>query len=228
MRKVLVVDDDPDILDLISFNLNRAGFDCTGAPDGTRALENLKKHAPDLLVLDVMMPGINGIELLRHLKYDQVLRRIPVIMLTAKGEEVDRVLGLELGADDYVTKPFSVRELVLRVQRVLDRAGAEENGSVLTCNGIRVDTERYEVRIRGEAVRLTTTEFNLLVYLLRNRGRVISRDRLLEQVWGYRFGGTTRTVDTHVQRLRDKLGPEAAGIETVRGIGYKFEPTAVN
>lgn len=223
MQKVLVVDDDQDILDLISFNLSRAGFDCLAAPDGLQALDALQKQSPDLVVLDIMLPGISGIEILRRLRYDQASRRIPVIMLTARSEEVDRILGLELGADDYVTKPFSVRELVLRVQRVLSHSRTEQETSVLRCNGIALDPERYEVRVQGKMVRLTTTEFNLLAYLLHNRGRVISRERLLEQVWGYRYGGTTRTVDTHIQRLREKLGEESACIETVRGVGYRVE-----
>ncbi len=184
----------------------------------------MQQRTPDLVVLDIMLPGVSGFELLKRLKYHQSLQRIPVVMLSAKSEEVDRILGLELGADDYVTKPFSVRELVLRIQRVLSRVQADEEPAVIRCGAISLDPDRYEVRVRGEEVRLTTTEFNLLHYLLRNRGRVVTRDRLLEQVWGYRYGGTTRTVDTHVQRLREKLGPEAGCLETVRGVGYRLEP----
>ncbi len=224
MQTVLVVDDDQDILDLISFNLTRAGFGCLAAADGIQAWDALQQRTPDLVVLDIMLPGVSGFELLKRLKYHQSLQRIPVVMLSAKAEEVDRILGLELGADDYVTKPFSVRELVLRIQRVLSRVQADEEPAVIRCGAISLDPDRYEVRVRGEEVRLTTTEFNLLHYLLRNRGRVVTRDRLLEQVWGYRYGGTTRTVDTHVQRLREKLGPEAGYLETVRGVGYRLEP----
>jgi len=223
MNTVLIVDDDHDILDLVGFNLNKAGFRCLTASDGPGCLERIRLDSPDLVVLDVMLPGMNGFEILRRLRFDVETRQIPVIMLTAKGEEVDRVIGLELGADDYVTKPFSVRELVLRVERVLSRKDQAETGSVLKCNGITLDSSRYEVKVQGEMVHLTTTEFNLLAYLLRNRGRVVTRDRLLEQVWGYRYGGTTRTVDTHIQRLRDKLGPESSSIETIRGIGYRVE-----
>jgi DNA-binding response OmpR family regulator len=226
MYRVLVVDDDPDILDLISFNLSRAGFDCLLAADGASALDAIMRKPPDLVVLDIMLPGIGGLELLKRLKFDPMLRTVPVILLTARGEEVDRILGLELGADDYITKPFSVREMVLRAQRVVARTRTDEAARVLICDGIRLDVERFEVRVRGEEVRLTTTEFNLLAYLLRNRGRVISRDRLLEEVWGYRYAGNTRTVDTHIQRLRDKLGEEAGRIETVRGVGYKVEAAA--
>jgi DNA-binding response OmpR family regulator len=223
MPIILVVDDDPDILDLLSFNIERAGFECVVAADGAEALAIVQTRNPDLIVLDIMLPGVSGVEVLKRLKYDPETRRLPVIMLTAKGEEVDRVLGLELGADDYVTKPFSVRELVLRIRRILVRTDQSEEAGLLKCNGITLDTERYEVKVRGAAVRLTNTEFNLLAFLLRNKDRVVSRDRLLEQVWGYRYGGTTRTVDTHVQRLRDKLGDESRCIETVRGVGYRME-----
>ncbi|MEJ2079034.1 MAG: response regulator transcription factor [Acidobacteriota bacterium] len=225
MAKILVVDDDQDILDLLSFNLNKSGFQCVTAPEGRRGMELALSDDPDLIVLDVMMPGESGVEVLKRLKYEPRTRDLPVIMLTAKSEEVDRILGLELGADDYVIKPFSVRELMLRVQRILERVDqtAVSDSAVLRCHGISLNSDRYEVRVQGTPVRLTTTEFNLLAYLLKNKGRVLSRDRLLEQVWGYRYGGTTRTVDTHIQRLRDKLGPESDCIETVRGVGYKVE-----
>lgn len=225
MAKILVVDDDQDILDLLSFNLVKSGFQCLTAPEGHSAMALALQDVPDLIVLDVMMPGESGVEVLKRLKYEPRTRNLPVIMLTAKSEEFDRILGLELGADHYVTKPFSVRELVLRVQRILERVehSPESDSAVLKCNGIVLNSDRYEVRVRGEAVRLTTTEFNLLAYLLQNKGRVLSRDRLLEQVWGYRYGGTTRTVDIHIQRLRDKLGPESDCIEPVRGVGYRVE-----
>ena len=224
MRKILVVDDDQDILELVSFNLEKAGYDCIVEASGERVVDRARRFSPDLMILDIMLPGISGLDILKKVRSEDGLKGIPVIMLTARTEEVDRVLGLELGADDYVTKPFSIRELVLRVQRVLERVGPDDAGPVLKCNGISVDCDRYEVRVNGEPVRLTTTEFNLLAYLIRHKGRVLSRDRLLEQVWGYRYGGTTRTVDTHVQRLRDKLGDEADCIETIRGIGYRMEP----
>jgi DNA-binding response OmpR family regulator len=225
MAKILVVDDDRDILDLLSFNLTKSGFQCLTAVDGRRGMDLALTDDPDLIVLDVMMPGESGIEVLKRLKYEPRTKDLPVIMLTAKSEEVDRILGLELGAEDYVSKPFSVRELLLRVQRILERVDqtVAVDSAVLKCNGISLSCERYEVRVQGSPVRLTTTEFNLLAYLLKNKGRVLSRDRLLEQVWGYRYGGTTRTVDTHIQRLRDKLGPESDCIETIRGVGYKVE-----
>jgi len=223
MQKILVIDDDQDILDLLCFNLERAGIKCISALEGVEGFALATSEVPDLIVLDIMMPGFSGIEVLKRLKREVETRRIPVVMLTAKGEEVDRVLGLELGVEDYVTKPFSVRELVLRITRILARFDRNEEGPLLRCNGITLDSESYEVRVAGSSVRLTTTEFNLLAYLLKNKGRVLSRDRLLEHVWGYRYGGTTRTVDTHVQRLREKLGDEANCIETIRGVGYKLQ-----
>jgi two-component system phosphate regulon response regulator PhoB len=172
-----------------------------------------------------MMPGFSGTEVLKELQNESVTGKIPVVMLTAKGDEVDRVLGLELGAEDYVTKPFSVRELLLRIRKILERVDSRDEDRLLRCNGITLDSDRYEVRVSGAPVRLTITEFNLLVFLLKNKGRVLSRDKLLERVWGYRYGGTTRTVDTHIQRLREKLGTEAQCIETIRGVGYRLEPT---
>jgi DNA-binding response OmpR family regulator len=223
MQSVLVVDDDPDILDLVSFNVSRAGLECLAASGGDEALRIVQGRKPDLIVLDIMLPGVSGIEILKHLKLEPATRGIPVIMLTAREEEVDRILGFELGADDYVTKPFSVRELVLRIRRLLARTEPPTEAGLLRCAGITLDHERYEVRVRGVTVRLTNMEFNLLAFLLRNKGRVVSRDSLLEQVWGYRYGGTSRTVDTHIQRLRSKLGDESDCIETVRGIGYKMD-----
>jgi len=228
MHKILVIDDDQDILDLIGFNLNRSSMECITATDGTLGLEKARREYPDLIILDIMLPGLSGIEILKTLKNDSKTRGIPVIMLTAKGEEVDRVLGLELGADDYVTKPFSVRELILRIQKQLSKPELEDAVHILRCNGIMLDFDRFEVKVNGEEVRLTATEFNLLTFLLENKGRVMSRDRLLEKVWGYRYGGTTRTVDTHIQRLREKLGDESNCIETVRGIGYRIDSIQKN
>lgn len=222
-KKILVVDDDLDILDLVTFNLERAGFETLATGKGVEALQLLKREAPDLVVLDIMLPGMDGIEILKRAKSDPGVRPTPFIMLTAKSEEVDRILGLELGADDYLSKPFSVRELILRIRRTLERASAPEDTTQLRCDGILLDRERYEVRVEGDPVRLTNIEFNLLAYLLGNQGRVLTRDRLLEHVWGYRYTGTTRTVDTHVQRLRDKLGEAGGLIETVRGVGYRIE-----
>lgn len=223
MARILLVDDDPDILELVRFNLEAAGWECLTAADGPQAWRLLEEERLDLAILDIMMPGVSGLEILKRLRHDPELQRLPVIILTARGEEADRVIGFYLGADDYVTKPFSVRELVLRVQRMLERQEQIPPSTVLRCNGIVVDVDRYKVTVDGEPVHLTTTEFNLLVCLLRNRRRVMTRDHLLSQVWGYRYTGTTRTVDTHVQRLRRKLGRAAVCIATVREVGYKLE-----
>lgn len=226
MRKIVVIDDDPDILELVSFNLVEAGFRVIGSSDGVRGFRQIREQLPDLIVLDLMLPGSSGIEVLRKLKQDSETRHIPIIILSARGEETDRIIGLELGADDYVTKPFNVRELILRIHRIFERMESWQDVELLECNGIVLDCSRYEVRVRGDLVRLTTTEFNLLQYLLINKGRVLTRDQLLDRVWGYGYGGTTRTLDTHIQRLRDKLGREGEQIETVRGVGYRIEPIA--
>lgn len=228
MKRILVIDDDQDILDLVAYNLSRNGYRCFTAQKCSSGMDILMTENPDLVILDIMLPGFNGLTLLEELKKNESTRKIPVIMLTAKGEESDRILGLEMGADDYVPKPFSVRELILRVQRSLDRAELSDANPRLICNGIILDFDRYEVKAAGEEVHLTATEFKLLAFLLRNKGRVVSRARLLEKVWGYHFSGTTRTVDTHIQRLRDKLDAVSHGIETVRGVGYKLVPTGNN
>jgi len=224
MKKILIVEDEEDILDLIAFHVGKEGYRVLTAKDGERGLEIAFKEAPDLVVLDIMLPGISGVEVLKRLKFHSQTQRIPILMLTAKGEEVDRILGFELGAEDYVTKPFSVRELLLRIRAVLSRLSAVGQAvTIMRCDGILLDPARYEVRVNDEVLKLTNTEFNLLVYLLENRGRVVTRDQLLDKVWGYSYGGMTRTIDTHVQRLREKLGSEGACIQTVRGVGYKLD-----
>jgi len=224
MKKILIVEDEEDILELVSFHVSKAGYRALTAKDGERALEIAFKEDPDLVVLDIMLPGISGVEVLKRLKFHNQTQRIPILMLTAKGEEVDRVLGFELGAEDYVTKPFSVRELLLRIRAILSRLSpGAQPGIVMRCDEILLDSSRYEVRVKDEVLKLTNTEFNLLVYLLENRGRVVTRDQLLDKVWGYSYGGMTRTIDTHIQRLREKLGSEGACIQTVRGVGYKLD-----
>ncbi|GAB4242344.1 MAG: response regulator transcription factor [Acidobacteriota bacterium] len=223
MARILLADDDPDILELVRFNLEKAGWECLAAADGPEAWRVLEAERLDLAILDIMMPGLSGFEILQRLRREPDLQGLPVILLTARGEEVDRVVGFELGADDYVTKPFSVRELVLRVRRLLERVEQTPRSTLLRCDGIVMDLDRHEITVGGEPVHLTTTEFNLLAYLLQNRGRVLTRDHLLDRVWGYRYTGTTRTVDTHMQRLREKLGRASACITTVRGVGYKLE-----
>lgn len=224
--KILIVEDEPDILELLSYNLRQAGFEVHTAEEGEEALRLAEEKTPDLIVLDLMLPGIDGLELCRLLKQREPLRRVPVLMLTAKAEEVDRIVGLELGADDYVTKPFSPRELVLRIKAILRRAAskteeAEEEGRI-EIGPLAIDITAHQVLVEGRQVELTATEFRLLHTLVRRRGRVQSRDELLEVVWGYQYRGYGRTVDTHIRRLREKLGEAGEWVETVRGVGYRF------
>lgn len=221
--KILVVDDERDLVQLVSYNLRKGGFDPIAAYDGASALRRVREDRPALVVLDRMLPDVSGLEILRQMRADPDLAPIPVVMLTARGEEEERVRGLEAGADDYVPKPFSPRELVLRVDAILRRvARAEATGSSLRQGPVEVDLERHRVLVEGRDVALTTLEFKLLVDLMERRGRVQSRESLLDRVWGYSSFVTTRTVDTHVKRLREKLGAAAPLIETVRGVGYRF------
>lgn len=223
--KILVVEDHKDTRELLKYNLAAAGFDVAAAEDGGEGLERAKGFQPDLVLLDLMLPGMDGLEVCRKLKQDPGTAGVPVIMLTAKGEEIDRIVGLELGADDYVVKPFSPRELVLRIKAVLRRAGG--NDSVARPNawereGLKVDFEAHQLEVDDQAVPLTATEFKLLSELITGQGKVQTRDHLLDTVWDTHFEGYSRTVDTHVRRLRQKLGPYAEWIETVRGVGYRF------
>jgi len=222
-EKILVVDDEKDVVDLLAFNLKNAGFQTIAAYHGEEALAKIKKDAPALILLDLMLPGLDGVEICKRLKKDAATADIPVIMLTAKGDEVDKVLGLELGADDYITKPFSPREVVLRVKSVLRRAkGLEKVSEFLNSKRIKIDIPRHQVSVDGKHIDLTAIEFKLLVLLMQRRGRVQTRDRLLNDVWDYEASIDTRTVDTHVRRLREKLGNAASQIETIRGVGYRF------
>ena len=227
MKRVLVIDDEQDILDLVAYNLSRSGFRCFTAQEAASGMDLLMTENPDLVILDIMLSGSDGLTLLKELKLNETTSGIPVIMLTAKAEESDRILGLEMGADDYISKPFSVRELILRVQRILERVELPGINHLVRCNGITLDFDKYEVTAGKNKVGLTSTEFKLLAFLLRNKGRVLSRTRLLEKVWGYSYIGTTRTVDTHIQRLRNKLHSVPHGIETIRGVGYKLEPVDI-
>lgn len=221
--KILVVDDEQDAVDLVGFNLKQAGFQVVTAPDGAEALDKVHKHQPDLIVLDVMMPELDGLEVCKLLRRDSATAGIPILMLTAKATEVDRILGLELGADDYVTKPFSPRELVLRVRKLLARGKPQEVRSERMVFGdLTIDIPRHRVSWKGGSLELTATEFKLLTTLAERRGRVQSRDQLLRDVWGYESMIDTRTVDTHMRRLREKLGPAARHLDTVRGVGYRF------
>lgn len=223
---ILVVDDEQDVLDLVVYNLRKAGFKTLAAADGQTALQKARDDLPNLIVLDLMLPKLDGAEVCKMLKADTKTAHIPIIMLTAKAEELDRVVGLEIGADDYVTKPFSPRELLLRIRLILRRTRGEAKPTeILKCGDLVVDTARHGVSIKGQEVELTATEFKLLATLMERRGRVQTRDRLLTDVWGYEGDVDTRTVDTHVRRLREKMGKAADYIETVRGVGYRFSDT---
>ncbi|MSU40175.1 MAG: response regulator transcription factor [Pedosphaera sp.] len=221
--RILVVDDEPDALELAELNLRNAGFAVLLAANGTDALKQARKHKPDLIVLDIMLPEVDGLEVCKTLRADPGTAGIPVLLLTAKAAEIDRVLGLELGADDYVTKPFSPRELVLRIKGLLRRnKGAETATGQLRVGALCVDVPRHEVTVRGKPVELTATEFKLLTLLAERRGRVQTREVLLRDVWDYNSLVDTRTVDTHIRRLREKLGTAADCIDTVRGVGYRL------
>lgn len=227
-KRILVADDEPDVLHLVSTNLKNAGYNVLKADDGLSALTQARETLPALIVLDLMLPEMSGLEVCKVLKKEAATSQIPIIMLTAKAEEVDRIVGLELGADDYMTKPFSPRELVLRVKSVLRRASAAVDVTEhLSLGDIRIDRSRYEITVAGKSVDFTATEFKLLALLIERRGRVQSRDTLLNDVWGYESVIDTRTVDTHIRRLREKLGPSADCIETIRGFGYRvIEPAS--
>ncbi len=229
MKKILVVDDEAPILELVRFNLEKEGFAVITASDGEDGLRRARSEAPDLVILDLMLPGIDGIEVCQQLRRET---NVPVLMLTAKTEEFDRVLGLSVGADDYVTKPFSPRELVARVKAQLRRRDmdleetkARDASGRIRVGDLVIDTARFEVEVRGVRTELTPKEFELLRVLVANRGKVLTRDFLLEKVWGYEYGGDTRTVDVHVRRLRQKIEEDDSRptyIQTVHGVGYRF------
>jgi two-component system phosphate regulon response regulator PhoB len=221
--KILVVDDEPDALEVLGFKLKEAGFAPIFAKDGVRAIAAARDERPALIVLDLMLPEVDGLEVCKILRRDPGTAMIPILMLTAKASEMDRVLGLELGADDYVTKPFSPRELVLRIKKLLARVkAADDPVTQLRFAELEIDVPRHEVTIAGKTVVLTATEFKLLELLARRRGRVQTRERLLQDVWGYENPIDSRTVDTHMRRLREKLGDTARFLETIRGVGYRF------
>jgi two-component system phosphate regulon response regulator PhoB len=221
--KILIIDDEQDVIDLVTLHLRKAGYALSTATNGATGLRLAREESPALIVLDLMLPKMPGLEICKVLKTDATTRSIPVLMLTAKAEEIDRVVGLEFGADDYVTKPFSPRELVLRVNAILRRGqGDAAEDKKLSIGPITLDPARHQVDVAGRAIRLTSVEFKLLSMLMRRQGRVQERDRLLNEVWGYESVIDTRTVDTHVRRLRQKLGKAANAIETVRGFGYRI------
>ena len=222
-QKIYIVEDEPDIRETLKYNFSNEGFEVFTASDGEEALSNIKKVLPDVLILDLMLPGVSGLDVCKSIRADDDIRDMSIIMLTAKGEEIDRVIGFELGADDYVTKPFSVRELILRVKVLLkkQRESLVEN-KLVTFGPIRIDLDAHELKINDKEIVLTALEFKLLQHLVKRKGRVQTREQLLGDVWGYSAEVTTRTVDTHIKRLREKLGNTSDYIQTIRGVGYRF------
>jgi two-component system phosphate regulon response regulator PhoB len=221
--KILVVDDEPEAVELVEFNLRQAGFDVVTAADGAEALKKAHTLLPSLIVLDLMLPEVDGLEVCKMVRRDPLTAAVPIVMVTARAAEIDRILGLELGADDYITKPFSPRELILRIKKILQRSqAAAEEPAVLKFGGLVIDAPRHLVSWQGKPIELTATEFKLLTILAQRRGRVQSREQLLRDVWDYNSLVDTRTVDTHMRRLREKLGPGARLLDTVRGVGYRF------
>jgi len=223
MKSILIIEDEKDIVDLVEYHLRQSGFTVIRALDGPSGLERARRELPSLIILDLMLPGMDGKDICRALKSNPLTQSLPILMLTAKGEEADRVIGFELGADDYVTKPFSPRELVLRVKAILRRKEVGPEGEkVIQIGDLLIDIDRHHVSIKKSPIKLTSTEFKLLVELASKRGRVQTREHLLDKVWGYTYEGYARTVDTHVRRLREKMGPSGDHIETIRGVGYRF------
>lgn len=223
--KILAVDDEEHIQELIKFNLENSGYKVICCGNGTEALKIVKLEKPDLVLLDVMLPGIDGYDVCKEIRKDNNISNIPIIMITAKSEELDKILGLELGADDYITKPFSVRELLARVKAVLRRTTIQPMDKSYRFDNIIVDFEKHEVTKDGKRIELTLKEFEVLEILIKNKGRVITRDFLLDKVWGYEYFGETRTVDVHIRHLRQKVEEDDKNpryIETIRGVGYRF------
>lgn len=238
-NKILVIEDESNIQELIKYNLEKNGYSVIIADNGTDGLEAAFANMPGLILLDLMLPGLDGLEVCKQLRMDKRTRRIPIIMLTAKSEEFDKVLGLELGADDYITKPFSIKELVARIRAALRRVNDDEaedrtekpKGTILRVKDIEIDYEKYEVRKDNEKLVLTLKEFELLKMLVENRGKVLTRDFLLDKIWGYDYAGETRTVDVHIRHLRQKINDEEGSnqmIETIRGVGYRFNDEGEN
>ncbi len=223
-KKILVVDDEPDVTDLVAYHLKARGFHVETLNEATASISKARGYNPDLIILDIMMPHLSGIQICRILKTDNKLARIPLIFLTAKSEPHDRIEGLETGADDYLGKPFSPKELVLRVESILRRAAAPQQPAAtkIQIGDITLDSDTHRVAVRGELIDLTATEFKLLRLLMERQGRVQTREHLLLNVWNYSTEIETRTVDTHIRRLREKLGTEAGWIETIRGVGYRI------
>lgn len=225
MKKVLIVEDERDLAELLAYNLEKEGYQALVTGTGVEGLETARRELPDLILLDLMLPGMMGTEVCSALRHSDKTRGIPVLMLTARGDEIDRVVGFEMGADDYIVKPFSMRELMLRIRAILRRSSQEPDMTERQiCMGtIVIDCASHRVTVAGSEIELTSTEYKLLLYLAEHSGRVMKRELLLQDVWGYNFVGDTRTVDTHVTRLRNKLGDAGEMIKTVRGFGYKLE-----
>lgn len=225
--KILVIDDEEHILELLKFNLELSGFDVCVSSEANQAIELIGKEKPDLLLLDWMLPKISGIDILRKIRQDENIYDLPVIMLTAKNMEDDKIQGLNVGADDYITKPFSIKELMARINTILRRYRvSDKSQSIIEAGNIILNTDQYGLTVDGHAVDLTRKEFELLKLLMENRGKVLKRDYLLEKVWGYEYYGETRTVDVHIRHLRKKLGLDETsenGIDTIRGLGYKMK-----
>ena len=219
---IFCVEDDDNIRELVIYTLETTGLKARGFAEGSAFMEALAFDTPELILLDIMLPGEDGMELLRKLKSSAKTKDIPVIMVTAKGTEYDKVIGLDSGADDYVTKPFGMMELISRIKAVLRRSGKVPDKADMEINGVKVNLKKHEVTVDGKAVVLTLKEFELLERLMRNQNIVLTRDQLLEDIWGYDFDGETRTVDVHVRTLRQKLGEKGSLIETVRGVGYRI------
>lgn len=224
-EKILIVDDEEHICELIKFNLENGGYKTIVASGGMEALKMAKEERPKLILLDVMLPGMDGYDVCKEIRKNELIASTPIIMITARGEELDKVLGLELGADDYITKPFSVRELLARVKAILRRTSVKDFDKYYVFGEISIDFERHEVLKKGEKVELTLKEFELLQMLIKNRGRVMTRDFLLDKIWGYEYVGETRTVDVHIRHIRQKIencDKKPKYIETIRGVGYRF------
>jgi len=222
-HKLFIVEDEPDLRDTLKYNFENEGFKVKAFSNGESFLDVLQKNKPNLVILDLMLPGVSGLDVCRELRSNDNYAGIGVVMLTAKSEEVDRIVGFELGADDYVTKPFSVRELILRVKVLLKkRTDNSANEQILKYGPISMNLEAHEVSVYEQSIILTALEFKLLKHLLKRKGRVQTRDQLLGDVWGYSSEVTTRTVDTHIKRLREKLGKPGELIQTIRGVGYRF------
>ncbi|AVP53596.1 transcriptional regulatory protein [Clostridium tetani] len=223
--KILIVDDEEHIRELLRYNLEKEGYKIFCAENGKEALEIAKEKKPTLILLDVMLPQMDGYDVCKEIRKDNSISTTPIIMITAKGEELDKVLGLELGADDYITKPFSIRELIARIKAVLRRTLLKSTEEPFKFEGLKMDFEKYEVMKDGEKVDLTLKEFQLLEILIKNKGRVLTREYLLDKIWGYEYIGETRTVDVHIRHLRQKVEDDDKNpkyIETIRGVGYRF------